>query len=119
MVSARILQNGISSLLEACLQKRLLISFCIIVVDNQSPAIKPIKPTTNSHIVKFLETQFRLKGFGAAFFEKRQLPEWQTGKGTFSKRCEEKLLQGKNYFLGLKIRYPIDNPILLGIHSAE
>jgi hypothetical protein len=49
----------------------------IIVADNQSSAIKPTTnhPTKNSHIVKFLETQFRLKGFGAAFFEKRRLPE--------------------------------------------
>ena len=74
MVSARILQNGISSLLEACLQKKATCPILIIVADNQSFAIKPIKPTTNSHVVKFPETQFRLKGFGHLF----------------SKRCKEK-----------------------------
>ena len=65
--------------------KRSLFSFCVIVADNQTLAIKRNKTSRqnqtrnknkNSYVVKLPETEFRLKGFGHLF----------------SKRCEKKKL---------------------------
>ena len=59
-VSARIVQNVISGLLEVYLQKGHLLHFGILSQTTKASQIE-------SHIVKFLETEFRLKGFAELF----------------------------------------------------